>query len=131
MRGMYRWLYAVGCLLGAGGVGAGALGAHFFRLRLSVEDYASYLTGVDYLLVHAVALVAVSVSPVTLRASKLFSCAAIGMVIGVVLFAGGLLGWTSQGWAWARHCAPWGGTLLILAWVGLAISALCATPREM
>ncbi len=130
MNGMYRWLYAIGCMLGASGIVAGALGAHLFRLQLSADGYASYVTGVDYLLLHAVALVAVSVSPATLRVSKLFGFSALSMVVGVLLFAGGLLGWTVQGWAWARHCAPWGGAILISAWLGLAVSALCAAPRK-
>lgn len=123
---MYRWVLVIGCLFGASGVVTGALGAHLFQAKLSEQGYASYSTAVNYLFLHAVALVAVAVWGRVSRPGRLYAVAVVGLIVGTLLFAGGLFGWTTQGWGWARRCAPWGGSTLIFSWLGLALAA-CRT----
>lgn len=114
----------LGALAGAVAVAADALGAHLLRATLSEAAMDSYETGVRYLLLHAVLLVALGSGVVQSRLRWPWRLSMLGILIGTCLFSGGLMLWTTQGWAWARACAPWGGSVLILSWLGLALSAL-------
>lgn len=127
---MHRWILAIGCLFGAGGVIAGALGAHLFQARLSEQAYASYSSAVDYLFLHAIALVALACWGRVSRAGRLYKLCVVGLIAGTLLFAGGLFGWTIQSWNWARRCAPWGGSTLIFSWLGLAIAAFRTNAQD-
>lgn len=121
MTGMYRAVFATGCVFGALGVIAGAAGAHHFQSMLAPRAYASYSTACSYLLWHAVALVALGAWLRGARAAgALHRICAGGIIAGTVLFTGSLFGWSIGGWSWARHAAPWGGSTLILSWCGLA-----------
>jgi uncharacterized membrane protein YgdD (TMEM256/DUF423 family) len=108
------------------GVAADALGAHLLRATLSDAAMESYATGVRYLMLHAVLLLACGLQSTRTRAGWPWQLSLWGMLAGVCLFSGGLMLWTTQGWTWAQACAPWGGSLLILSWLGLALSALLA-----
>jgi len=121
---MYYWILTIACLMGAGAVVLGALGAHVFRGGMSEHAFESYSTAVNYLMFHAVALVAVCGAVGKARRSRFYAMGALGLTAGTVMFAGGLIGWTIAEWNWARRCAPWGGTVLIVAWLSLAVSAL-------
>lgn len=118
---MARWLMVIGAAFAALAVAGDAIGAHLLRVELSAQLFESYATAVRYLLTHGIAVVAIGAG---LRMSALGSTCrwpACGLVVGTLLFCGGLIGWTTQQWEWARQCAPWGGTLLILGWSGLAL----------
>jgi len=108
------------------GVAADALGAHLLPATLPESALESYATGVRYLLLHAVVLLACGLQITPSRASWPWQISLSGLAVGMCLFSGGLMLWTTQGWAWARACAPLGGSLLILSWLGLALSALLA-----
>lgn len=120
---MQRTLGFVAGLIGALAVVLDALGAHLWRPELSAVAFESFQTGVRYLLVHAVALLALAGSP-RLGASRLMRVCASGIIAGTLLFGLGLVFWTTREWAFARRCAPWGGSLLIFSWSGLAVAAL-------
>ncbi|MBI4537758.1 MAG: DUF423 domain-containing protein [candidate division NC10 bacterium] len=57
-RSAVRVFTAIGSVLAALGVAAGAFGAHALRGRLSPELLAVFETGVRYQLIHALALIA-------------------------------------------------------------------------
>ena len=120
---MHRMLGFVAGSIGALAVVLDALGAHLWRPALSEVAFESFQTGVRYLLMHAVALLALAASP-RLGASRLMRICAIGIILGTLLFGLGLVLWTTREWAFARRCAPWGGSLLIFSWSGLAVAAL-------
>ncbi len=120
----------LGALAGGVAVAADALGAHLLRATLSEAAMESYATGVRYLLLHAVLLLTLGLGIVRSRLRWPWHFSMLGILIGTCLFSGGLMLWTTQGWAWARACAPWGGSVLILSWLGLALSALLSwNPR--
>ncbi|MGE3389092.1 MAG: DUF423 domain-containing protein [Gammaproteobacteria bacterium] len=121
---MYRWIIAIACLMGAGAVVLGALGAHAFRGWMSQHAFESYSTAVHYLMIHAVAILAASRMKGSDEGNRFLEIGMVGLVVGTLVFSGGLVGWTVGEWRWARRCAPWGGTILILAWLSLAIAAL-------
>ena len=122
MWAMRRWLLAVGALYGAVGVGAGALGAHWLRARVSAASFENFQQAVSYFLVHGVLLVALS-AYVRRHARRAVGWCAGGFVLGTALFAGGLMIWSIANVAWVRPLIPCGGTLLIAAWLGLLVAA--------
>jgi len=109
--------------MGALAVALDALGAHLWRPGFTETALDSFQTGVRYLLVHAVLLFALSRSDRALRSRRVRACA-LTILLGTLLFGLGLVLWTTQEMAFARRCAPWGGTLLILGWTGLALASL-------
>lgn len=109
--------------MGASAVVLDALGAHLWRPEFTETTLDSFQTGVRYLLVHAVLLFALSRSDSALRSGLTRLCV-LTILIGTLLFGLGLVLWTTQELAFARRCAPWGGSLLILGWTGLALASL-------
>lgn len=122
----------VGALFAAAGVGLGAFGAHglenFLREIGRDADLAKRLawfeTGVKYQLYHALGLVAVAALAVTLPGSG-FRAAAIGFVVGVVLFSGSLYAMTFLGDEWRKlgMITPLGGLAFIVGWIAVAVAA--------
>ncbi|MFK7958515.1 MAG: DUF423 domain-containing protein [Lysobacterales bacterium] len=110
------WL-AVSAGIGCIGVALGALGAHL----LTVVKPEQFDLANRYHLIHAVVLVAMSLTltPETGTARQLVM---LGFVVGTALFCGALY-LSSLGLSGPR-LAPAGGSILILSWLALAISAL-------
>jgi len=118
-----KLLLLAASLLGASGVVFGALGAH--GVEGTTEALANWHTGVTYQLLHAVAVLGVVA---TLR-GRLACLAAWGFVVGTVLFSGALYLPPLVGETALTRVAPWGGTLLIVAWVLVGVSALVGGRR--
>jgi len=115
------WI-SIAALLGALGVVLGAFGAHALRARLEPEELATWQTAVDYHLLHAVALLALSLwSHASGRAAGL---APALFLAGIVLFSGSLYGLVLGGPRWLGPVTPLGGLCLIAAWLALAAQAL-------
>ena len=108
-------------LMGLIGVVAGAFGAHAVQPGLSAVDASSYETAVVYLFVHALAL---SVVALMLRFSeghwvlKLSGCAFLG---GILLFSCSIIVRLGFDVSLPFPLAPYGGMLLMLAWLALFV----------
>lgn len=140
---MRKGIYIVAALLGLVSVIMGAMGAHIVRPDFhQMRDIAHYMvvqhavqswqTGVVFMLIHAVASIAIIQ---TTRNYFLRQVAAGSFTIGSILFAGSI--W----WRIALYgpdmkpdaasalsglitaAAPIGGTLLMLGWMSLIVSA--------
>ncbi len=115
------WLFICG-LLGASGVTLGAVAAHALsdpQAAIAVERASNYQ------LLHAIAILIIAQLGGALGALSRWL-----MLLGIVGFSGAiyakyLLGITELG-----KYAPWGGTLLILSWLFLAVSFLTAKSRS-
>lgn len=118
------WI-AVGALLAALGVAAGAIGAHLLRPRLTPEALDLFETAVRYHQLHALALVLVGLL-LAQRASRAAHVAAAAFLLGVVLFSGGIYGHVLGGLKPLVHVVPVGGGAWILGWLALAVAALRA-----
>lgn len=108
-------------LMGAAGVVLAAAGAHGAKAGMGL-DSAAYL-----LLIHTCAVIAVAVATrngLTMR--PLGIAASAGFVIGAALFAGDLSLRAFAGHRLFPMAAPTGGTIMILAWLAVAIAALLA-----
>jgi uncharacterized membrane protein YgdD (TMEM256/DUF423 family) len=115
-----RLCVLLGGLAGAAGVAMAAVAAHGLG-ALTPVALAAVHSAVEMQVWHAIALLGVAAwLP---RGGVMSRAAAVGFVVGIVLFCGGVYGHELAGLP-VGVAAPIGGTILIVAWVALAGSAL-------
>jgi uncharacterized membrane protein YgdD (TMEM256/DUF423 family) len=117
-----RILMALGCLFGAAGIVLMALAAHG---KWPSIDYSATMT-----LCHAPVLIAIAVA-VRLGLLRSFVAlpAAFVLAAAVALFSADVTMHALTGTSLFPMAAPIGGTVSILAWLMLAVSALLARPQ--
>jgi len=119
----YRILIVLAGLMGAAGVMLAAASAH-------LADAARLAAASSMLLFHACAVLgAVALGDRGLLHARVGLVAAFGFVVASALFAGDLTLRQYAGHGLFPLAAPTGGTLLIVSWLVLALSAL--RPRKM
>lgn len=119
-----RAVLALGAVFMLVGVAAGAFGAHALRGRVAPDLLAVFQTGVQYHLVHAVALVAVGVLWMVRPQAQGLGLVAILLAGGIVVFSGSLYLLALTGVrAWGA-VTPFGGVAWLIAWGVLAWRAL-------
>ncbi|MGY3441000.1 MULTISPECIES: DUF423 domain-containing protein [unclassified Bradyrhizobium] len=117
MNGMSRLLIALAAIMGACGVMLAAAAAH-------LPDATRLAAASSMLLFHAsAAIAAIAVADRAVIHARLGIVAAAGFVIAASLFAGDLVLRQYAGHGLFPMAAPSGGTLLILSWLVLAVSA--------
>jgi len=115
-----RGCLATGAVLMAAGVLLGAFGAHVLQGQLTPQRFASFQTGVQYHLLHALGLIAVGlVASVTRESAKLRWSARL-MLAGIVFFSGSIYLMTAGAPRWLGMVAPVGGVSFMAAWALLA-----------
>ena len=104
------------------GVALGAFGAHALRDRLSTDMMAVYQTGVQYQMIHALALLA-------LGAQERVSAKVTGwlFLVGIVVFSGSLYALALSGVKAFGAVTPLGGVAFLAGWAVLAVNALHRT----
>ena len=107
-------------LLGFAGVALGAFGAHGMAARFTPESRGWWETATLYLLVHAVAVFATSLSGRT----GLFQTGGWIMLIGAVIFSGTLYAMALGAPRWFGAITPIGGVGLLIGWALFAVAAL-------
>lgn len=118
MNGASRLLIGVAAVMGACGVILAAAAAH-------LPDATRLAAASSMLLFHATAAIAtIAVAERAIVHAKLGIVAAAGFVIAASLFAGDLTLRQYGGHGLFPMAAPSGGTLLILSWLALAVSAM-------
>jgi uncharacterized membrane protein YgdD (TMEM256/DUF423 family) len=123
MARAHRILAALAGLMGAAGVMLAAASAH-------LADAARLAPASSMLLFHACAVLgAVALAERGLLQARIGLAAAFGFVVAGALFAGDLTLRQYAGHGLFPMAAPTGGTLLIVSWLALALSA--AWPRKM
>jgi len=115
-------LIGLGAVFAFLGVALGAFGAHALRDRLSADMMAVYQTGVQYQMIHALALVA-------LGAQERVSGKVTGwlFLVGIVVFSGSLYALALSGVKAFGAVTPLGGVAFLAGWVVLAVNALRKT----
>ncbi len=124
---MGRIWMIIGALAGAGAVAMAAAAAHALPARLDAKALAAVQSAVQMQGWHALALVLTGLwvmraGPV---AQLLGNIAGGGFTLGMLLFCGAIYGHHLGGIA-SGPAAPFGGVLLMLAWLVLAGSAFVA-----
>ncbi len=119
---MSNWFIGCGGLFGAVGVASGAIGSHILKTRLSSVELEIFSNAVIYLLVHSAVLLVCGVVLAGNNNNRWFKYAGILMVLGILLFCGGLMLRSVTGIPAYGTTAPIGGGALILAWLAIAVA---------
>jgi len=121
---MDRLFFALGALSGFLSVALGAFGAHALRQRLQLpaDMLRVWETGVQYQMMHALALLAIG-----LVASRFpngpWAAAGWCFVAGTVVFSGSLYVLSLSGMRWLGAITPIGGVLFLAGWILLIVTA--------
>jgi uncharacterized membrane protein YgdD (TMEM256/DUF423 family) len=108
-------------LAGAIGVVLGAFGAHALRGSIEPRLMETFQTAVQYQLIHALALLMVSLTMGWLGQSLSFEISAYAFMAGVILFSGSLYGLVLTDMEWLGPVTPLGGLCLIVGWLALLV----------
>jgi uncharacterized membrane protein YgdD (TMEM256/DUF423 family) len=119
---MERTWFAVGSVLAAIAVAAGAFGAHGLENRLSADDLDTYQTAARYHMYHALALLAVAYASKRFEGG-LVTAAGWLFIAGIVLFSGSLYVLSLSGVKILGAVAPIGGVCFLAGWACLALAA--------
>ena len=106
-------------LAGALGVVLGAFGAHALRGSIEPRLMETFQTAVHYQLIHALALLLVSLTMGWLGQSLSFEISAYAFIVGIILFSGSLFGLVLTEIRWLGPVTPLGGLCLIVGWLAL------------
>ena len=113
-----RFLIA-GAVNGGLAVLLGAFAAHVLKQRLNPDMLELFRTGVQYHVMHALALLAVGLVGRRQAPDRVLELAGWSMLAGILLFSGSLylLAWTGARWLGA--ITPVGGIAFVVGWLAL------------
>jgi uncharacterized membrane protein YgdD (TMEM256/DUF423 family) len=103
------------------GVVLGAFGAHALRGSIEPRLMEIFQTAVHYQLIHALALLLVSLTMGWLGQSLSFEISAYAFMSGIILFSGSLYGLVFTEMRWLGPVTPLGGLCLIAGWLALLV----------
>ena len=106
---------------GALGVVLGAFGAHALRGSIEPRLIETFQTAVQYQLIHALALLLVSLTMGWLGQNLSFEISAYAFMAGIILFSGSLYGLVLTEMKWLGPVTPLGGLCLIVGWLALLV----------
>jgi uncharacterized membrane protein YgdD (TMEM256/DUF423 family) len=121
-----RGCLVAGAVLMALGVMLGAFGAHVLQGQLDPRRLASFQTGVQYHMLHAIGLLAVGLVASVSGASAPLRWSARLMLAGIAFFSGSIYLMTAGAPRWFGMVAPVGGVSFMVAWALLAWHAFSA-----
>ena len=112
----------LGGMLMAIGVAMGAFGAHALKDRLGAKELATFRTGVQYHLIHALGMIAIGILAGQNPDDGMMPAAGWLLLTGIVLFSGSLYVLSVKKIRWLGPVTPLGGLAFIIGWVLLAAS---------
>lgn len=122
---MERLFLLLGSISGFLGVALGAFGAHALRARIPAEGLRVWEVGVHYQLVHAAALLFLSLAFARYQPG-LLKPAGIAFTFGTILFSGSLYVLAISGIRAFGFITPFGGLCFLAGWALLVVAALKA-----
>lgn len=103
----------------------GAFAAHGLKQMLTPYDLAIFETAARYQMYHAIALLIVGIlASMPQFSTRWLKLAAIGFVLGIVLFSGSLYLLALSGIRWLGAITPLGGVAFIFGWLLLMVAGL-------
>ncbi|MEO2204427.1 DUF423 domain-containing protein [Paenibacillus pabuli] len=114
---MQRVWMTVGAVMTMLSVAIGAFGAHMLKERIGADAIAVYETGVQYHMIHALALLIVGLTAGQLGASSKLKWAARLLFIGIIVFSGSLYVLSITGIKVLGAITPIGGVAFIAGWL--------------
>jgi len=116
-------IIAVGAFNAFLAVGTGAFAAHGLKDFLSTEYLNTFKTAADYQLIHGVGMIVIGLLSKN-KPNDYNIAAGILMFIGITLFSGSLYLLTLTDTKWLGIITPFGGTLILVAWLTLGFNYL-------
>ncbi|WNZ56286.1 DUF423 domain-containing protein [Microbulbifer sp. MKSA007] len=117
-------LYLLLCaLFGASGVALGAFGAHGLRGKVAENLLEAYKTGVQYQMIHALALFGVVLLMQNWGNRLSLTLSGALFTFGIIFFSGSLYALVLGGPRWLGPITPLGGLMMIAGWVVLFFAA--------
>ena len=116
-----KMIFLFAAFAGAIGVVFGAFGAHALRGSIEPRLIETFQTAVQYQLIHALALLLVSLTMGWLGQSLSFEISAYAFMAGIILFSGSLYGLVLTEMKWLGPVTPLGGLCLIVGWLALLV----------
>jgi len=116
-----KMIFLFAAFAGAIGVVFGAFGAHALRGSIEPRLMETFQTAVQYQLIHALALLMVSLTMGWLGQSLSFEISAYSFIAGIILFSGSLYGLVLTEMEWLGPVTPIGGLCLIVGWLALLV----------
>ena len=118
------FLVRLGAVLAFIGVALGAFGAHALKDRLGPSGLATYHTGTEYHLLHALAILLIaSLSGKVIEERRAILVGRL-FAAGIVLFSGSLYTLAISGMKIFGAITPLGGVCFLTGWAILACSSL-------
>lgn len=105
-------------------VALGAFAAHGLKNILGPDLLATFQTGVQYHMYHALALFGIGLLTLHFPNQALLKTAGYLFLLGIVLFSGSLYVLAFSGIRWLGAITPLGGVAFLAAWALLAWSML-------
>jgi len=105
------------------GVALGAFGAHGLKSKVSPEMLVVWQTGVQYHLVHALALLLIGILCHLMPDPALARNAGWAILIGILLFSGSLYVMVLSGARALGIITPLGGVAFLVGWLLLTLAA--------
>lgn len=132
---MHKRFITTGALLGAIAVALGAFGAHGLKKIIPAETVQTFLTGVQYQMYHAIALLLTGLLYEKCY-PKFVRMAGILFITGIILFSGSLYLLTAgkavetTSLDKAGIITPFGGVAFIAGWLFLFLAAMKKRERS-
>ncbi len=105
------------------GVALGAFGAHGLKSRVAPEMLSVWQTGVQYHLIHSLALLLIGILCQMMPAAPLVRSAGWALQLGILLFSGSLYVLVLSGVKSLGMITPLGGVAFLVGWLLLALAA--------
>ena len=118
---MIRAYIVLAALFGFTGVALGAFASHALKSQLSAAYPAVFQTGVQYQMLHALALLGVALLSLH-RPGRLLTVAGGLFVVGILLFSGSLYLLTLSGVGRLGMITPIGGMSFLAGWLCLGLA---------
>lgn len=125
--GLSRCFIVIGAILGALSVVIGAFGAHALKSHLTGYGAAIWDTGVQYQMLHSVAIIIIGILLLFLDSKKLLRLAGFAFLIGTLLFSGSLYLIAVLAIKNLGLITPFGGFFFVLGWLLLVAAAIVST----
>tara|TARA_R110000782_G_scaffold95050_1_gene178933 strand:+ start:573 stop:947 length:375 start_codon:yes stop_codon:yes gene_type:complete len=118
---MAKLLLLLASFSGFTSVALGAFAAHGLRDRLPDNLLSAFQTGVQYQLVHTMALIGIALLLLRWPESTLFRFSGGLFVLGMLLFSGSLYALALTGIGKLGIITPFGGVTFLLGWLCLGL----------
>ncbi|WP_444929034.1 DUF423 domain-containing protein [Microbulbifer sp. SSSA002] len=121
---MAKFYLLLCALFGASGVALGAFGAHGLRGKVAENLLEAYKTGVQYQMIHTLALFAVVLLVQSWGNRLSLTLSGAFFTFGIIFFSGSLYALALGGPRWLGPITPVGGSLMIAGWIALFVAAV-------